>query len=272
MGFIKIEKERVHNNKYFNTYNDKEYPKNDNQSPIEVTPSETALTYDIPNDGMYKSNDNINTMNKAEEYSYDFASDHVHEEETTERLKVERDIITTCLSTFFKMTILSAIIIFLLYLGISYFNTKVEIFPYQSSYTATEFNDYLKRSFILLFLILSFGCSMIMILSNAIVNNQFKKHYLSKINIYIYDVFISIINATIYCIGGWLMFLIVDNLYNKFLFWQTAGSIMGSVNIDTINIFKYVITSVIAIFIVISSFSIWGIVHKSNKFVFEDVK
>lgn len=276
MGIIKIEKDtgRTSRNsgKFFNNYDDSNYQSELNayQSIPDISDSKTII---IDSKTLKDYNEStIDYLNNEEEYNYDFASDHTDTLGMEDgRLKNERDIFTTCLATFAKIIIISGILLVLLYLGFSYLDTKVELFPYQSSYTSIEFNEYIRRSFILLFLLLSFGCSILMIIMTNVVSKQFKNHYLSKINIYIYDVFTILLNTIIYIFGGWCMFNIINNLYEKFVFWQNAGTILGSVNIETINIFKYVITSVIAIFIVINSFSICGIVHKKNKFVFENI-
>lgn len=259
MGFIKIEKATSHKGgKYFGDINNiKEFDDyyNNNQQPY--------------NNYVEEKDAYIASLNsQKEEYVEKTANS---EGMNNGRIKVERDIITSCLSTFIKIIIISASLIALLYLGFHYLDNKVELFPYQSSYTAKEFNEYLRRSFILLFVLLSFGCSLLMLIINNIVTKQFKKHYLSKINVYIYEIFTIIINIAIYVLGAWCMFILIDKLYDKFVFWQSAGTIIGSVNIEIINLFKYVITSVVAVFIVINSFSICNIVHKNNKFVFENV-
>ncbi len=278
MGIIKIEKTNGRNSlnsgKYFNAYDDSNYQEESSNNYQSIPDMSDSKTIVINPDTLKNYNEStINYLNnEGEEYSYDFASEHASSDGMEDgKLKVERDIITTCLATFFKIAIISSLLLVLLYLGFNYLDSKVELFPYQSSYTSTEFNEYLRRSIILLFLLLSFGCSLLMVIMSNVVSKQFKNHYLSKINIYIYDTFTIIINALIYIFGAWCMFNIINNLYSKFVFWQNAGTIVGTVNIDTINIFKYVITSVVAIFIVINSFSICGIVHKKNKFVFENV-
>lgn len=274
MGFIRLEKDRGRQDsgKFFNTYDSSlEEEMNQYQGVPDVSKTSDVVASSI-NTGMYlqPSMGDLNTG--SEDYAYDFEADHEKDTGMDEgKIKVERDVITTCLSTFIKVVVMSCLLLVLLYLGFLYLDSKVELFPYQSSYTAIEFNEYLRRSIILMFLLLAFGCSIFMILMTNVVTKQFKRHYLTKFSVYVYDVFTSFINFVIYCVGAWCMFQVVDGLYEKFVFWEQAGTIVGSVNIETINIFKYVITSVVAVFIVINTFSIVGIVHKNNKFAFDEI-
>ncbi len=220
------------------------------------------------NNGYYKQ-EGIDRLNTSIE-QYDFKKDHHNEGMNDGKLKTEQGIISTCLVTLIKTVFIFMIIFLLFYIGFSLVNNNIEIFPSKSSYTTDEFNTYLKRAFILLFSLLVFLCTIVMIIINNIINSQFKYNYLTKINMYMYNVFITIINASIYLISSYFMFTIVDNLHKKFSLWKTAGTIVGEVNIDIINLFKYVIVSVVAIFIVVNSFSICNIVHTNNKFILEE--
>jgi hypothetical protein len=51
---------------------------------------------------------------------------------------------------------------------------------------------------------------------------------------------------------------------------MVKGIITESVNIKTIELFKYAIVVVCVIFLVINSFSLIGIIKEKNRFVFEE--
>jgi len=256
MSFITLEKD----SNYQNTKS-KTNPQN--------IPQHLDIQYDKTATNGYYKQDTINRLNTTIE-QYDFKKDHTKEGMSDGKIKTEQGLISTCLVTLLKTAIILIIISILLYVGFSLLNNNIELFPSQSNYTNNEFNEYLKRTFILLFSILIFICSIIMVIINNIVNSQFRYNYLTKINMYIFNIFMILINASLYIINSYCMFQIVDNLHEKFSLWKKAGTIIGEVNIDTINIFKYVIVSVIAIFIVINAFSICNIVHTNNKFILEE--
>ena len=198
MGFIKIEKDNKVNNKYIKDFSKELSTKdsyNDSNINYPKTP-DVSLSENIDtakNNGLYSeaSITNLNN-NDTKEYSYNFSDNSGM---NGDELKVERDLVSTCGLTFIKIIIFTAVILGLLYLGFGYLDSKVSLFPYQSSYTAKEFNEYLRRSFLLMFLILSFGCSLVMVIITNIVTKEFKRNYLSKLNVYIYDVFTVLLNV-----------------------------------------------------------------------------
>lgn len=227
-------------------------------------------------DTVYR-NDTLNNLNNVGNENYVFetekeriASDNlVSHGMNGNKIQVEGKLFPMCLTTFICSTLLLFVIVTLMYIVLTSSNS-IEIFPYKSNYTAEEFNTYLKRSFIILFGIVSFMSIASMIVINNAVKARFRNNYLSKFKVYIYDIFIVIQNAILYIYEMIVMFSILNDIHYNFVTWQTSGKILGSVNIDTIEIFKYVVVIIMTIFIVINSFSSIDIIHSKNKFILEE--
>lgn len=247
MGLIELEKNKL------------------NQTPVQNP------TY---SDSVYK-NDSLSNLNNVGTETYTFATSDENRiannlaTSSNPRFQKEGSLLAFCLTTIIPSFFLIFLIIGLGYLALTSF-TPIEIFPYRSSYTADEFNSSLRRSFIILFIIISFLSIISMIIINNIVKSRFNNYYLSKFKMYFYDFFIIIQNILLYICEMFIMFSVVNSIYNDFTSWKSSGIITGNVNIDTIEIFKYVIVIVMTIFIVINSFSSIDIIHQKNKIVFEN--
>lgn len=237
----------------------------------------------VPNPRPYSNsvyvNDTLNSLNNAGSETYVFETQEekrINNNLTNSagmngnRLQKEGSLIAMSLTTLVFSFFTIALIVALFYLVFDAFGDKIEIFPYQSNYTVEEFNSYLKRSFIILFGIVSFLSIASMLIVNNIIRARFEYYYLSKFKIFIYDVIVVIQNILLYIFEMWFMFQIVNNIHNDFVIWKTNGTILGDVNIETIEIFKYVIVIIMTIFIVLNSFSSIDIIHQKNKFVLDE--
>lgn len=187
-----------------------------------------------------------------------------------QHIQTEGNVTNICLLTFILTAISIIALIAIGFLIFTVFNKYIAIFPKQESYTPDEFNSYLRRSFMILFGIISLLSIISMIIINRNVKDRFKYHYLSKYKVFIYDAFVVFQTTFLYICEMWVMFQVINGLYNNLLTYQTNGLITGSVNIETINVFKYIIVIIMTIFIVLNSFSSVDIIHEKNKFVFEN--
>ena len=165
-----------------------------------------------------------------------------------------------------EISAILAILILLVFIGCNISNFKFTLFTKLDEYTLSTYNAAVRRSFVLLSSALVIICFVVKFVINNAIRGRFRKKYLRKINIYIYDAFITIINLTLYILIAFFFFYLVNEI-NIII---QNGNFIEEVNKETINIFKYVIVIVITIFGVLNSFSGISIIHKKNKFVLED--
>jgi hypothetical protein len=185
-------------------------------------------------------------------------------------IKKEYGLFGICISTIFIILIAFALLTMIYLIITKGFNINIRIFPVRDSYTAQEFKAGLRRSFLLLSGLLLGICVLVCLIVNLTVRTRFIKHYLSKFNIFVYDIYVLAINFFLYLGVIYIFFSEVSKLHNSFVKWLSDGVITEAVKTDTINIFKYIIVVVVVIFMVINSFALIGIIHKKNRFVFEE--
>lgn len=231
----------------------------------------TNIESETPKVNISRTNDtdSLNRLNNADKgYNYDFGNSGKNKNK--ERLKNERTILSACLFTFFRVFIGILVFVGLFFLVTSFLD--FEFFYQQSSYTTKEFNEELRNCIILLFSSLLIVCVILKVYINSVVRACFKKKYLSKFNIYIYDVFLVLLNVISYILLAVIYFYIINGIYGDFKSWLDLGIISKEGNIEIINWFKYVVVVMISIFMSVNSFTGFSIVYKKNKFIFEDVK
>lgn len=222
----------------------------------------------VNNSTNFNGYDSLSNLNGGScGYNYDFASEHDAPGMGEGKLKNERGLLGAFFQTLVNILVSVLILCGLVYLGVRYLDTSISLFPVRDTYTAMQFNDGLKKCFLISFLVIVFMMFITMIIVNGAVKKVFRKKYLNKINIYIYDFYLVLVNIGVYVLEAFLMFQVVDDLHSDFKLWVETKKILESVNIETIMFFKYVIVVIIAIFMVLNSFSAIGIVHKKNKFV-----
>ena len=93
---------------------------------------------------------------------------------------------------------------------------------------------------------------------------------MSKINIYIYDVFIVILNVLFFVLIIMAIFNLLDNLHDQFAILVELEKIDGPVNIEAIIHFKMFIVIITSVILALSSYFDVELIYKKNKFVFED--
>ena len=215
--------------------------------------------------GNHKANNN-QVMSDYTNVSNNLYNDYDNVGMNGNTIKSEVKITTICVKTVIEISVILAIIIALVFVSTNIFNYKVTLFTKLDEYTLKDYNAEVRRSFALLSGALVAICFIVKIVINNAIRGRFSKKYLKKINIYIYDGFIVLINVILYILIAAFFFYLVNEI-NIII---QNGKFIEEVNKDTINIFKYVIVIVITIFGVLNSFNGISIIHKKNKFVLED--
>ena len=111
---------------------------------------------------------------------------------------------------------------------------------------------------------------MIKISINGSIKSVFKRKYLNKVNVYIYDVFSVILNIIMYSVTSSVCFYYLNMYYDRLEKWQEIGRLVKNANIEIINWFKYAVVIVVAIFIAVNSLKSISIIHSRNEFRLED--
>ena len=111
---------------------------------------------------------------------------------------------------------------------------------------------------------------LIVIFINLSVKIRFRKSYLSKTNVYIYGMFICILNVLLYTLLAVVFFNIINSYNTLFVEWYGKNMIDPEASLDILGIFKYVIVVVVAVFMSLNSFRGIAIIHKKNQFIFEN--
>lgn len=190
------------------------------------------------------------------------------------KLKTESTIFGICfktiLLTYFRFMIMCAIVVvgYLLLDKYDYFH--LELFPFQEIYTVERFNFLNMRAMGILAIITVVISLFAMFAIRRSVKSSLKKKYLSKVNIYIYDVFIALLNVLFFVLIILSMFYLVDNMHSEFLRLVENGKIDGPVNTETIIHFKMFVVVIASAILAISSYFDIELVYKKNKFIFDD--
>ena len=190
------------------------------------------------------------------------------------KLKTESTIFGICfksiLMTYFLFMILCAIVVVGYLLLDKYDYLHVELFPFQDIYTVERYNFLNMRAMGILAGVTVVVSLFAMFSIRRSVKSCLKKKYLSKTNIYIYDVFIALLNLLFFVLIILAMFNMVDNLHEQFLKLVENGKIDGPVNTETIIHFKMFVVVIASAILAISSYFDIELVYKKNKFIFVD--
>lgn len=234
-----------------------------------VTNVEGSNTEDV-NKARSIGDDNLGALNIGNS-SYDFTPSKSKDSGMSfGHVKREYSLFGICISTICLTFLVFLICVGVVWLITKFTNVNLEIFPIRDSYTAAEFNTSLKRSFMIFSGLLIGVCVLVLFSLNMTVNSRFINHYLSKYNIFAYDIYVLAINIFTYLGVIFIFFTEITKLHNKFIVWVNDGVIKEAVNTETINIFKYVVVILVVVFMVANSFSLVSLIHKKNKFVFEE--
>ena len=190
------------------------------------------------------------------------------------KLKTESTIIGIA----FK-TILISYLIFILVSGlvlIAYFVLRkfdvlnVELFRLRDYYTVREFNNNNMRTMGILAIYTTFFSLLALVAIRTSISMGLKKKYLNKVNIYIYDVFIVLMNVLFFILIILAFFNLIDNLHEQFALLVELKKIDGPVNIEAIVHFKMFVVIIASMVLTISSYFGVELIHKKNKFIFDD--
>lgn len=235
-----------------------------------VTKVEGYNTDDI-NKARRMGDDSLGALNVNNDTKYDFTPSRVRDSGMSNgHVKKEYSLFGICISTVCLTLFVFLLIVLVVWLISKFTKVNLSVFPYRDSYTAAEFKVSLRRSFLILSGYLIGLCVLVLFSINMTVNSRFINHYLSKYNVYIYDIYVLIINFFTYMGIVYIFFMEITKLHNSFLRWIDDGVITETVNTETINLFKYVVIIVVVVFLVANSFSLVGLIHKKNRFVFEE--
>ena len=236
-----------------------------------VTKVEGSTTEDV-NKARSIGDDNLGALNNTNS-SYEFTPLKAKNKDSGMsfgHVKKEYGLLGICISTLIIILLAFVFFVMVYLIATKGFKLNIKVFPVRDSYTAAEYKASLKKCFLILSGLLVGLCILIRLVVSLTVRTRFIRHYLAKFNIYAYDIYVLAINFFLYLGVIYIFFSEVNKLHNSFVRWVSEGIIKESVKVDTINIFKYIVIVVTVVFMVINSFTLVGIIHKKNRFVFEE--
>ncbi|MBE6145591.1 MAG: hypothetical protein IKM55_01865 [Bacilli bacterium] len=211
----------------------------------------------------------LNSLNKKKTSSFDFSKND-NPEMAYGKLKTERGIVGIILSTLFMVLLLGGGLIGIIFGLLKIFDMKIVLFQKKNFYSVQIFNSEFGIFLLTLLALLIIVSIVFVIIINLSVKVRFRKSYLSKTNVYVYDTFLVVLNILIFSIIGLVFFLITDGYYKEFSSWISEGLLPLGVKLDIMNLFKYVIVIISAIFMSLNSFRGIAITHKKNEFIFRN--
>ncbi len=213
--------------------------------------------------------DNLGTLNLAPT-NYEFKQHNDAAGMNEGHLKTEVGIVSICIATFFLLLIIFGSLGVLGYVGIKVSKLNVQIFPTLSSYSMQQYKDSVIKTYLILGGMLFGTCLLTLILLNLVIKSRFISRYLSKMNVYIYSVFASLINCGMYFSILLLYFLEINKISKRIRNLYESGKIAEKANPNLVEPFKYIVVVLIVIFMIANCFRIMSIVKKKNQFIFEE--
>lgn len=211
----------------------------------------------------------LNSLNKKKTGSFNFSKND-NPEMAYGKLKTERGIIGIIISTLLMVFGVGGALIGIVHVLLKIFDLKIVLFQNKNFYSMNEFESELGL-FLLTILVLLIIVSIVFVLIiNLSVKIRFRKSYLSKTNVYVYDTFLIMLNILVFTIIGVIFFRITDGYYKDFSNWIDVGILDPETNLGIIGLFKYLIVIVSALFISLNSYRDISIVHKKNDFIFRN--
>jgi hypothetical protein len=147
---------------------------------------------------------------------------------------------------------------------------KIELFHEKNFYSLQTFNSDLGALLLTITSFIFIVSIILVIFTNLSVKIRFRKSYLSKSNVYVYDTFLIVLNILIFSIIGFVFFRITDNYYSIFTGMINDGIVDPEANLGILNLFKYLIVIISSLFISLNSFRGITITHKKNEFIFRN--
>lgn len=185
-------------------------------------------------------------------------------------IKKEASAISLAISTTLLILFIIGFAIGAGYLAMKFGKVSFHIFPQLESYNLQQYNDSLKRCFLILSGMLIGTCILLLIIYNLVVRSRFINNYLSKIGFYVYTIYAVVLNSALFLSVIYCYFLIVNKISSNLKKMLESGVITEAVNINTINLFKYAIVVLVVIFLVVNCFNVVSIIKEKNRFVFEE--
>ena len=233
--------------------NDIKYKKNESKPKIKTADKEITL----------------NSLNKKKTSNFNFVKND-NPEMAFGALKTERGIVGAILSTLFMLVILVIVFFGGGFLLLKILELKIELFHEKNFYSLQTFNSDLGALLLTITSFILIVSIILVIFTNLSVKIRFRKSYLSKTNVYVYDTFLIVLNTLVFSIIGFIFFRITDGYYNEFKMWISNGTIDPEVNLNIMNLFKYLIVIISALFISLNSIRGISITHKKNEFIFKN--
>ena len=184
--------------------------------------------------------------------------------------KTERGITGTIFSTIFTVLLLIAIVVGVVFVFFRFTDYKFIFFEEKNYYSLQYFNSELGKLLLLLLVLLLLICIVSVFIISFAVKSRFKKSYLSKTNVYIYDIFIGMLNVLIFSLIAYGFFVVINNYHAEFTNWVAEKMVDPEVKFDILNLYKYLIVIIVAIFIALNSLRGISITYEKNKFMFEN--
>lgn len=228
---------------------------------------ETSNTNDNAMNRLAKMN-NLNNIN--DKFSYRETGNVDNSGMYKGRLKTEESPTIVCLTTITSLVIFFSFIALAIFLTLHFTGYKIQFFPELDTYSVDQYKNGVIQCLIMLSGLLLFACIFVKVSINISIKSRLKKKYLKKVGIYIYDVFIVLINILIYILLAVLFFILVTKISNNIISISDEGRIYGDVNLNLVDLFKWAVVVLIAIFGVLNCFKGIKINHNKNRFVLED--
>lgn len=184
--------------------------------------------------------------------------------------KTERGITGIIFSTIFIVLLLIGIVAGAVFAFFKFTDYKFIFFEEKNYYSLQYFNSELGKLLLLLLALLLLICIVCVFIINFAVKGRFKNSYLSKTNVYIYDIFIGMLNVLIFSLIAYGFFIVINNYHAEFTKWVAEKMVDPEVKFDILNLYKYLIVIIVAIFIALNSLRGIAITYEKNKFMFEN--
>ena len=211
----------------------------------------------------------LNSLNKKKTNSYDFSKND-NPEMAYGKLKTERGIVGIIISTLLMVFAVGGALIGIIWGILKIFDLKIVLFQKKNFYSMKVFESELGIFLLTVLILLTIVSIIFVLIINFSVKIRFRKSYLSKTNVYVYDTFLIALNILVFSIIGFVFFAITDGYYKGFSSWIADGTLDPETNLGIIGLFKYLMVIVCALFISLNSYRGISITHKKNDFIFRN--
>lgn len=205
----------------------------------------------------------LDKLNQKVRYAYDFST---NKNVNKKSLNEEKSVVGKIIFTLFLVLLLGTLFIGSVLAVLKIFDLKIVLIEVPNYLSKKMFNSELVLLLITLFFIFLVASFIFAIFINIAVKVSLKKSYLSKTNVYVYDVFVCTLNLFVFSIIGIITFIVLNNYQIEFMSWIDKGLLDPMVNLSIMEVFKYIIVIVSSLFIILNSLRDISIIHKKNEF------